>query len=176
MPSTKSAAPRPASTLADATAKTRSLIEDLQSRLTGEGGGSGPERPRHAPRRESAAAKESAPKNLTPKEAGAKNETEEDLERQLQAYFDSVNESARSAPATSTSTLTSVPADIRARVIEGVVERILAEWSHPEQGGAAGAALRREVVERLTDRVLEMLHRIAAEDKQEALAHAAASA
>ena len=176
MPSTKSTAARPASTLADATAKTRSLIEDLQARLIGEGGSSGPERPRHAPRRESGAAKESAPEDLVPKDAAARNETEEDLDRQLQAYFDSVNESSRSVPATATSTLTSVPADIRARVIEGVVERILAEWSHPEQGGAAAAALRREVVERLTDRVLEILHRIAAQEKHEVAAHAAASA
>jgi hypothetical protein len=165
--------------LADATAKTRSLIEDLQARLTGEGSSGGPDRPRHSSRRESVAVKETVAEEMSAKEVPpdttAKDETEEDLERQLQAYFDSLNESGQRAPAVPASSPAYKMDDIRARVIDGVVERILEAWSHPEHGGAAGAAIRHEVVERLTDRMLEMLQRVAA-DKSGAVAKATASA
>ena len=180
MPSTKSAAAtRPVPTLADATAKTKSLIEDLQARLTGEGSSGGTERPRHSLRRDTVGAKEAAAEEVSAKDpsadTGAKDETEEDLERQLQAYFDSLSESGQSTPAAAATSPAYKLDDIRARVIDGVVERILEAWSHPEHGGTAGAAIRHEVVERLTDRVLEMLQRVAA-DKSAPVAQATASA
>lgn len=125
MPAAKTAPARPVPTLADATAKTRSLIEELQARLTGEA--------------------------LSPEPALAvkPEETEDELERQLQAYFE------RTAAVPSAPRRYSLD-EIRARVINGVVERILAEWSHGEHG-AEGAALRSEVIDRLTDRVIEIL-------------------
>jgi len=178
MPSAKSAATRPVPTLADATAKTRSLIEDLQARLTGEGGTpNSAERPRHSLGRESAARKQAdveenatveqaaVAEDAAAKDAGPKGETEEDLERQLQAYFEQVTEGGRAAPAVAASTHALEMEDIRARVVDRVVERILDAWSHPERGGTAGAAIRHEVVERLTDRVLEMLQKAAAQNE-----------
>jgi hypothetical protein len=166
MPATKSAATKPVQTLADATAKTRSLIEDLQARLTGDAGSTTLERPRHA-RRELITAKEVINEEAVGAPLTAKDETEEDLDRQLQAYFDRMSaENLRSEPVIPSPAAAYTLEDIRARVIEKVAERILAEWSHPELGGAAGAAIRREVIDRLTGRVLEMLQNAAATEKE----------
>jgi hypothetical protein len=63
-------------------------------------------------------------------------ESPEQLEQQLQQYF------SRSTPQTGGL------ADIRNRVVDGVVDRILLQWEH-------GTALEQEVVERLIRRVLE---------------------
>ena len=65
-------------------------------------------------------------------------ETPEQLEQQLQQYF------AKSTPQTG------LLGDIRKRVVDGVVDRILREWDQ-------GTALELEVVERLIHRVLERL-------------------
>jgi hypothetical protein len=69
-------------------------------------------------------------------------ETPEQLEQQLQQYF------ARAAPQPGRET--GMLGDLRNRVVEGVVDRILREWDH-------GTALEPEVVERLIRRVLERL-------------------
>ena len=72
-------------------------------------------------------------------------ESNEDLERQLQQYFQTEGRKDEG------STLN----EIRNRVVEGVVERILREWDRPQQGGPT--PLETEVVTRLIDRVLERL-------------------
>jgi hypothetical protein len=73
-------------------------------------------------------------------------ESVDDLEMQLQAYFD------RATPSTPrTKNLN----ELRSRVIDGVVDRILAEWTNPQPGSSPGAGLGPEVMERLIERVLE---------------------
>jgi len=68
-------------------------------------------------------------------------ETPEQLEQQLQQYFARAPQSGRE---------NGMLGDIRNRVVEGVVDRILREWDH-------GNALETEVVERLIRRVFERL-------------------
>ncbi len=63
-------------------------------------------------------------------------ETPEQLEQQLQQYF------ARTVPQNG------LLGDLRNRVVEGVVDRILRQWDH-------GTALEPQIVERLIHRVLE---------------------
>jgi hypothetical protein len=126
---------KPAPTIVNATAKTRSVIENLQARLMADASGkisdsaSSPLPP---------VQQESAPEDL------GHEESLDDLERQLQAYFDRP---------TSTPSPAKIPDELRSRVINGVVDRILAEWSNPQSG--AGARLRQEVMDRLIERVLE---------------------
>lgn len=78
-------------------------------------------------------------------------ESEADLERQLADYF------ARSSAPTHTATpgarnQNKMLEDLRRRVIDGVVERILNDWT---RGGMENAGtLRKEVLERLIERVL----------------------
>jgi hypothetical protein len=62
----------------------------------------------------------------------------EDLEKQLHDYFE-----------------TTVADEIRNRVIDGVVDRILREWDQPRQETAG--SVESEVLKRLIDRVLERL-------------------
>jgi hypothetical protein len=110
MPSARQPAAKPAATIVNATAKTRSVIEGLQARLT------------RAP------------------EPPPAEESVDDLELQLQAYFDR---------ATPTTPRTKILDELRSRVIDGVVDRILAEWANPSAG------LGPEVMERLIERVLK---------------------
>jgi hypothetical protein len=63
-------------------------------------------------------------------------ESSEQLEQQLQQYFARNISPSRSLD------------DLRARVVDGVVDRILLQWDH-------GTALEPEVIERLIVRVLE---------------------
>ena len=67
----------------------------------------------------------------------------EELDRQLRSYFDTMTPAAASGAAAVAAR------DIRERVINGVVERILQTW---EQGGAG--SLEREVTDRLIDTIL----------------------
>jgi hypothetical protein len=76
---------------------------------------------------------------------GAGEAAEEDLERQLHDYFERGGD-ARDASALG---------EIRSRVIEGVVEKILRGWEQPRRG--APTRLQEEVVERLIERVLERM-------------------
>jgi hypothetical protein len=103
VPSARQSAAKP--TIINATARTRSAIEGLQARLN-------PQEPSQ---------QDPAP------------ETEDDLERELQAYFE--NNGVRD--------------ELRNRVIESVVDRILAEWP----------GLGQEVINRLIERVVEDLRK-----------------
>jgi len=125
VPSARQPAAKPAATIVNATARTRSVIEDLQARLTADARGrvSGPQ--------------------PVPEEASL--ESVDDLERQLQAYFEH---------ATPTSSRTKILDELRSRVIDGVVDRILAEWANPQHQAGGLAA---EVMERLIERVLDEL-------------------
>lgn len=91
-------------TIINATARTRSAIEGLQARL-----------------------------NSVEPESGQTPETEDDLERELQTYFQ--NRGARN--------------ELYSHVIESVVDRILAEWP----------GIRQDIVERLIERIANDLRR-----------------
>jgi hypothetical protein len=108
--------------LAEAAEKARVLIQGLQSRLRSETPGAVRDRA---------------------------EETQHDLERQLQRYFESAgkDDQGLSQP--------SIVNDIRGRVVDGVVERILRDWERPKNGAAA--PLENEVIERLIERVIERL-------------------
>jgi len=69
-------------------------------------------------------------------------ETKDELDRQLQEYFGAKEQA-------------SVLSDMRERVIEAVVDRILQSWEKPR--GDASGALENAVVERLIAVVLERL-------------------
>lgn len=128
MPSPKAS---PAATIVDATAKTRSVIENLQAKLAAEPGG----RPRE--------------------EIGPEQESIEDLERQLQTYFERTAPSDPSAALQRRSVLLD---ELRSRVIDRVVDRILADWADPNSLSAR-SALAQQVMERLTERLLEELQK-----------------
>lgn len=130
MPSARQPAAKPAATIVNATARTRSVIEDLQARLTAD-----------------ARARIAEPQPIRP--AGA-SESIDDLERQLQSYFER---------ATPTSSRTKILDELRSRVIDGAVDRIMAEWANPQQ--PAGGGLATEVMDRLIERVLEELAKMA---------------
>jgi hypothetical protein len=75
---------------------------------------------------------------LRPRTPDLVEETPEQLEHQLQQYFE------RKAPQSG------LIGDIRERVVQGVVDQILRQWDN-------GSALQPEIVERLIDRVIERL-------------------
>ncbi len=125
MPSARQPAAKPAATIVNATARTRSVIEDLQARLAADARG-----------------RVSGPQPVTEE---VSSESVDDLERQLQAYFEH---------ATPTSSRTKILDELRSRVVDGVVDRILAEWANPQQRAGGLAA---EVMERLIERVLDEL-------------------
>lgn len=109
MPSAKNSAAKQATAIIDATARTRSVIEGLQAKLT------------------------------TDRLSSVDDpESIEELEGQLQAYFERTRLNPSRSP---------ILEELRNRVIEGAVERILAEWPSSSELG-------REVMDRLIDRVL----------------------
>jgi hypothetical protein len=130
VPSSKTPVSGPGAAIATAAERTRSVIEDLQTRLS-----EVVEQAEPAPRSES-------------------SETEDELERQLHAYFSGTTK--RSAPGSSPGRKPALD-DLRRRVVERVAERILEDWerSHP----ATWNQIREEVMERLVDRVLRELER-----------------
>jgi hypothetical protein len=137
---------KPAPTLTTATAKTRSAIENLQARLAG-------------------ASPDATllPASWRQPETMSHQESEEDLERQLEAYFASAGERSTRAAGDQPSRARILD-DLRDRVIDGVVERILEEMSKPTGSEAGG--LGHEVMERLMERVLDQVRRaIAAEPR-----------
>jgi len=148
-PSSKSAA-----TLASATARTRSVIEDLQARLSGDARS---ELPVRVPMVEIA-----KPKDLLPEQ-----ETEEDLERQLKAYFTRSSASGRSAvqsrggPIVSNLSRTQMLDELQNRVVDGVVHRILSEWARREEELPGSSAMGNEIMERLIQRVYEQFQELA---------------
>jgi hypothetical protein len=129
MPSARQPAAKPAATIVNATARTRSVIEDLQARLTAD-----------------TRARTAEPQPIRPASAV---ESIDDLERQLEAYFER---------ATPTSSRTKILDELRSRVIDGVVDRIMASWANPQQ--QAGGGLAAEVMERLIMRVLDELQHL----------------
>ena len=87
----------------------------------------------------------------------AADETEEDLERQLQAYFARVSSPRRTGTSVASSARTHILDELRSRVVDGVAERILAEWACPQPGTAP--TLGSELMERLIERLLEQLRK-----------------
>ena len=145
--SPKNPSGRQASSIASATAKTRSAIEGLQERLVGDA---------------NASARPSVPHYVTTIPARrthdlAADETEEDLERQLQAYFARVGSSRRTGTSVAPSARTHILDELRNRVVDGVAERILAEWACPQPGTTP--TLGSELMERLIERLLEQLRK-----------------
>jgi hypothetical protein len=111
--------------LAEAAEKTRVLIQGLQSRLRPEAG-------------------------IAVREP--QDESQEALERQLQNYFENASGKDDQSDLPQAS---SVLNDIRTRVVDGVVEKILGAWDRPNDGQAT--PLENEVIERLIERVIERL-------------------
>jgi hypothetical protein len=84
---------------------------------------------------------------------GRREETPEDLDRQLHEYF--AAESERVSERVSNET--GVPDEIRDRVIDAVADRILKSW---ENGGRREfAALENQVIDRVAERILERMMR-----------------
>jgi hypothetical protein len=140
--SPKNTSLRQGSSIASATAKTRSAIEDLQERLSED-------------------VHKSAPQFVTPIPRRASDislsETDEDLERQLQAYFARATSSPLSGVNVGGSVRTHILDELRSRVIDGVAERILSEWACPQPG--VSRTLGSELMERLIERLLEQLRK-----------------
>ena len=135
MASTRNLSSRPSPSISTATAKTRSVIQDLQNRLA---------EATHQPAKSRFAA---VPQISA---TSAAIESEEELERQLEAYFAQQLSDCSDDP-------TQTRDELRSRVIDGVVERILKEWAVGKSNAPAAAGLRDEVTERLIERVLQQL-------------------
>jgi len=148
--SPKNPSARRAASIASAAAKTRSAIEGLQEKLSGEPHNSVPQYVTAIPRRT---------------QEIVLDETDEDLERQLQAYFARVSRSPRSATNVAGPARTQILDELRSRVIDGVAERILAEWACTQSG--TSRALGSELMERLIERLLEQLRKPAETSKIE---------
>jgi len=116
--------------LAEAAAKTTAVLETLRSRLN----------------------RETAPQEPTMMEPP---QVPDELDRQLEQYFASgaLTPSAREQPKpASVSAEVRIPGEIRAQVIEGVVDRILRSWGAPD--GEIPASIKSEVIARLVEHVL----------------------
>ena len=142
MPSSKNPSVRQESSIASAAAKTRSVIEGLQESLSAEAPKSVPQYVAAIPRRSL--------------EIGP-DESNEDLEKQLQSYFARVSSSPRGGTNITSSVRTQILDELRSRVIDGVAERILAEWACPQPGAAP--TLGSELMERLIERLLDQLRK-----------------
>ena len=113
------------SKLTEAADKTAALLQGLQSRLSGS--------------------------VVTDKEIVRREETPDELDKQLRDYF--VAESGKSPNAGDAGVMN----QIHSRVIDAVADRILASW---ENGGRELGGLEKQVIDRLAERILErMSHR-----------------
>lgn len=147
MPSTKTSSARPVQSITRAAQRTRSVIEDLQTRLTEVSQHAGVARlaATQAPDKEAGHVDSpSAALGLTADSL----ESEAELERQLAAYF--ANASERGSGSADSHHILE---ELRRRVIDGVVERILTDWICGPHDGPS--ALRNEVLDRLIERVLQ---------------------
>ena len=142
MPAPKNPSVRPEVSIASAAAKTRSAIEGLQEKLSEDAQSSVPHYVAPVPRK----ALDIGP-----------GETDEDLEKQLQSYFARASSPPRGAASVTSSTRTQILDELRSRVIDGVAERILAEWACPQPG--TSPTLGSELMERLIERLLEQLRK-----------------
>ncbi len=82
----------------------------------------------------------------------AQPEIPDELGKQLEEYF-----AAASLPGAADRAAAAGLDDIRTRVLEGVVERILRGWQEP--GGRLSAAFKDTLVERLIERVLDAIQK-----------------
>ena len=113
--------------LAEATAKTAAVLETLRSRLN-----------REAPPRD--------PRATEP------SDVPDDLGQQLERYFAAA--AGEPKPANGAAEVR-IPIEIRAQVIEGVVDRILCSWGAPN--GEIPASIKSDVIARLVEHVLAEL-------------------
>jgi hypothetical protein len=116
--------------LADAAAKTTAVLETLRSRLN-------------------RGAIPAEPPVVEPLEGP------DELDRQLKQYFAAETSASSSANAPipiRASAEVRIPDEIRAQVIEGVVDRILRSWGAPN--GEIPASIKSEVIARLVEHVL----------------------
>jgi hypothetical protein len=150
LPSEKSPPVEPLATLASATAKTRSAIEGLQARLNGDA----------ASRSHKQVTSVSASRKRNAIEMEVE-ETEEELEQQLQTYFARASLPTRNVPSVANVSRAHIHEDLRSRVVEGVVHRILADWARHDQELPGSARLGNEIMERLIQRVLEQFQEMA---------------
>jgi hypothetical protein len=132
VPSARNPSAKPAATIINATARTRSVIEDLRARLAAEV-------PDHSP----------------PPAPASTGEPVDELERELQAYFD------RAAPKSGHASRDQLLEDLRNRVIDCVVDRILAEWALSPAAAPHCLGLGRDVMDRLIERILNEFRRTA---------------
>ncbi len=148
MPSTKNPSTRPAASIATAAQKTRSVIENLQTKLTEVSQHAGSARISSV----LTAERETVAEHMSnPREHAEITETEAELERQLEAYF--ARGGGKGSAARDSAAPSKILDDLRKRVVDGVVERILDDWS--TAGPEASSALRDEVMERLIERVFQ---------------------
>jgi hypothetical protein len=112
--------------LAEAAAKTTAVLETLRARLIRE-----------------TTAPESAVVELS--------EAPDELSRELEQYFAATPE----VPTPTLGSAIAIPSEIRAQVIEGVVDRILRSWGGPD--GEIPAGIKSEVIGRLVEHVLAEL-------------------
>jgi hypothetical protein len=110
--------------LAEAAAKTTAVLETLRSRLN----------------------REAIPQAPTATEPP---EVPDELGRQLEQYFAATP--PEPAPANGSAEVR-IPSEIRAQVIDGVVDRILRSWGAPN--GEIPASIKSEVIARLVEHVL----------------------
>jgi hypothetical protein len=139
--SEKNPAVEPVASLQSATAKTRSAIEGLHARLSRDAAG--------RPTKQVTAVAASRKRNVIELE-----ETDEDLDEQLQTYFARASVQPANVRAHAQD-------DLRSRVVEGVVHRILADWARRDQELPGSARLGNEIMERLIQRVLEQFQEVA---------------
>ena len=149
MPSSKNPSARPVPSIARAAQRTRSVIEDFQSRLTEVSQHAGLARLNTAVTPETERPEEHFRGAAGPTSAAAL-ESEAELERQLAAYFAHAGPPSGAAGASERDRILD---ELRQRVIDGVVERILADWTNGRV--AEPSPLRNEVLERLIQRVLQ---------------------
>jgi len=118
--------------LADAAAKTTAVLESLRSRLN------------------------RGPIPLAPSTVEPPEESDE-LSRQLEQYFaaESAAPSPVLRPVPVNGSAMQIPGEIRAQVVDGVVERILRSWGSP--AGEIPASIKSEVIARLVEHVLREL-------------------
>ena len=110
--------------LAEAAAKTTAVLETLRTRLN----------------------REPTPPALPAIES---TEVPDELDRQLEQYFAAT---PAEPAAGSVSAEVQIPGEIRAQVVEGVVDKILRSWGAPN--GEIPASIKSEVIGRLVEHVL----------------------